>query len=120
MADIARAVASMPRKIKVGPLTYAILVQDDWLIVDGKTHWGQCDVDRNQIVIAATKHVTDVNMLVGVVLHELLHAIWAYRRINDSKLLEERVVAHLELGLTGLLAANPDLLKWLGKVENHE
>lgn len=110
-ARVGKIAAALPRSIKIGPYVYDIILHDDGLARRGRGHWGECDNNALQIHIAAPAMMAEPAFFASVVLHEMLHAIWAVRDI-DAKMKEEAIVSHIEKGLIAIMRDNAELLRW--------
>ncbi len=53
--------------------------------------------------------------LVRVILHELLHAMWAFGEIKEADSGEEHSVSVLSNQMTELFCRNPHLLIWIAE-----
>jgi plastocyanin len=105
---------SLPKVLKVGPYPYAIEFAPDWIKVGDDKKWGTCDHSTHTIAVSNYSVMPNQEMLVGVVLHELLHAVWAVGNLpNRTK--EETAVTVLETGLLQVFKDNPSFLDWIKK-----
>lgn len=102
------ALATVPTPIIVGINRYAVQIVD---IIDDDPQCRAIIEPDLQIIKLARSHVT-ATLVVGSLLHELLHAIWEDKNL-PNKPHEERVVIALETGMVALLADNPKLMTWI-------
>ena len=99
------ALASMPKKIKVGPHTYIVRIVENL-----QGDMAEIDTDAQSIEIVSS--AASAPQVVGRLVHELLHAIWQDRDLG-KRADEERVVLQYESGLIQLFQDNPKLLTWI-------
>jgi len=74
--------------------------------------WGTCDKDKRIISI---KEHRDSRFNVDTLLHEIFHAIWHEYQMAEEGEEEELTVGKLASGMTKVLAANPELMEWMGE-----
>lgn len=97
-----------PATVQVGPLTYAVVLDDAKVPVD---HYGICDKDRTEIHIDPDQ--SDVRLRLSL-LHELLHALSDLGDLKDAdSVAEEERVVRMAPVLLQLLRDNPKLLDYL-------
>lgn len=89
------------RSFEIIPLEYA-----DFEMTD---KYGWCDKINNKIYIYVG---TDPMMTADTLLHEVMHAVWAFMGL-DEKHDEEPIVARLTTGLLSVLFDNLDLLEFI-------
>lgn len=109
--EVEAVLRTLPRKVKVGAYDYRIRLHEKLTEDD---NWGDYDTRAMEINIYGTEEMPSAVFLVGVVLHELLHAIWAVEIVDlvgDGDH-EEYVVSNFETGLVSLFRDNPKLLTW--------
>lgn len=99
----------IPKRIKVGPVTYVVDYHDGLSGDDGKSLWGNCDHTALSVAINS-KIAKDFERV--VVVHELLHAIYHLSGIPESEE-EEKIVTSLSPLLLLLMRDNPKLLEYL-------
>ena len=98
----------IPKKIKVGPYDYKIVVEGlHWYEQHGK--YGDCHDDKRQISIVEMDDHTTIDTL----LHEVLHACYLVMDIKDKDT-EETTVTRLGTALTMVFRDNPKLVELLG------
>ena len=102
------ALATIPKKIKVGPHTYEVRIV--------KTITGDPDamaaVFPETQVIELLDSISSASYVVDCTIHELLHAIWSDRDLG-KRADEEKVVLQFSSGLVQLIQDNPKLLPWI-------
>jgi hypothetical protein len=94
------------RGLKIGRRFYK--VRREYLPKD----YGRVDLERGVI------HIDDPQpplVVADATLHEILHAIWAERRLPD-RTREERAVTALAQGLTAVFRDNPGLLTYIDRL----
>jgi len=72
--------------------------------------WGQCQKDERIISIRIHR---DPVFTLDTLLHEIMHAIWYEYQMNEDGEAEEAVVGKLSSGMVKVLAANPELVKFI-------
>ena len=92
----------MPKELCLGYLTIAV----EYKAMEGAT--GQYDAHPPRIAIAPEQRI---DQEANTLLHESLHAMWDHFSLPADE--EERCVTLLANGLTELIVRNPDLLKYL-------
>lgn len=106
--------ASLPKKLTIGPYPYRIEFADEWLMFEGSKKWGLCSFDTCIISITNPSLFPSTEMFVGVVIHEILHAMWSVGNIPD-RTKEEPAVLALETQLVQLFKNNPTFIAWVTK-----
>lgn len=94
------------KKLKIGRRFYK--VKREYLPKD----YGRVNLDRRVI------HIDDPQppfVVADATLHEILHAIWAERRLPDRPT-EERAVTALAQGLSTVFRDNPGVLAYLDRL----
>jgi hypothetical protein len=109
--SVADLLAALPRKVKVGSLTYAIEVIEGLKDETGD-QWGIWVGDKQTIRIEQNQ--PSGQWAADTVIHEILHAIWAERGLGKRPC-EEQVVQAMGAGITALLQDNPKLNSWIRK-----
>lgn len=104
-------VKGLPTAVKVGISTYEIALLDK-PISDQIGIYGDCSAQDRLIRIADVQ--PEAKHAAMVVIHEILHACFRERSIPDDAD-EETVVTQLAPAIVGVLADNPDLVRWLLK-----
>lgn len=109
----------LPTKVKVGPFNWTIKVHEGWLPdprddEGDKNVWGTADANKGLITVSNPSVFPDCPRFAGVVLHELLHALWWHQAL-PKKATEEDVVVALESGIVMLFRDNPELARWFLK-----
>jgi hypothetical protein len=102
-------VDALPDMIRIGPFDFAIEkmeTRDSW----SRGIYGQCSTILQTIAIV--RHMPSRHKAVDTLLHEILHALWWERDIEDADK-EERTVACLGTALTALYRDNPWLVGWI-------
>ena len=100
----------LPEYIKIGHLDVKISVKEDHLMKEGEMS-GQWVEDKQEILLIETLKDWPLK---EVFLHELLHAIATVWNIKFKK--EEDSVCSLAIGLTTVFRDNPEILKFLGEI----
>lgn len=104
--EVEAVLTTLPRRIKVGAYDWRIKID-----TGPSEDFGEMDDEKATITIWPANHQSP-ERLVGTVLHEVLHVIYA--GINDrDRELEEPVVLAFEAGLISLFRDNPKLLNWI-------
>jgi hypothetical protein len=104
---------TLPLRVKVGAYDYRLVLSEDWG-PDGEDTWGHCDANTYVIHVYGLRHAPNPEFVVGVVIHEILHAVWDERHLGKRPD-EEKVVSRLEVGLLSLFRDNPKLINWIKK-----
>lgn len=102
---------TMPRSIRVGNITYKVLVQPQ-LQMDAMQCMGICFLDKSEIWLSPELHD---QMLAETLLHEVLHAVHANFDLNDDSD-EESFTLLTARGIAQLWYDNPKLIAWFGGV----
>jgi hypothetical protein len=96
---------SLPTEVKIGPYTYKIVERDrEWF--EDTEAYGNTWTEKKIINIAL---VGDEISQLDTLLHECLHALWAFYYLDDHAK-EEEVVSKIATGMIMLFVQNPDLL----------
>lgn len=103
----------IPEKIKIGPHNYNIVVIKE-AMADAIGINGDTNLNMHRIRICES---LKGSVLLEVLLHEILHAIYKQYSL-EQKDKEERIVMSFGLGLTQVFVDNPDLLKFIQKNVN--
>lgn len=91
----------MAETVKIGTRTYTIKYQGT--VVDDCL--GICYKDKRKIVIqTGQRPKTEFD----TVLHEILHAIWHERKLEQTDEIEEKIVSGVASGLTNFFKQNPE------------
>jgi hypothetical protein len=106
---VAALMARLPRKVRVGLLTYEIEVVDN-LMDEGTKQNGLCIFTEQKIQLDSKPPSSQ--FAADTLLHEILHAIWGERVLNKNPS-EEQIVTSLATGIAILLRDNPDLNAWI-------
>ena len=93
-------------KVKIGVYDYRIRAFKG-VMADAESADGLCQPDTQSIYIDARK---PPQYQAAVLIHELIHAIWASHNLKKTKLCEEDVCGFLDNPLAALLRDNPKLL----------
>lgn len=106
--DVEVVLRTLPRRIKVGAYDWRIKVDPG-----PSEDYGETDYDKAEITIWPANHQSP-ERLVGTVIHELLHVIYADKELDGAVGdREETVVVGFEIGLVSLFRDNPKLLNWI-------
>lgn len=105
---------ALPKKLKIGPYPWTIKFADGWAKYEDSNKWGLCDHGTATITISSPETMPSKEMLIGVVIHEVLHAIWTIAGL-PVKAKEEEAVAGMEVGLLQLVKDNPSFIAWIMK-----
>lgn len=99
-----------PNRLQVAPFTYRVESREGWARDTGNS--ANC-ISDDQLII------TDPNLSYEgereVVLHEVLHALWAQTtlaKVHEPEA-EEAIIWTLAPRLFGFLKDNPEFVKWL-------
>lgn len=106
----AEALETLPKKIKIGPHTYAVAVVD--CVPDEDETLAQ--IDTNALLIQVIRKCPSASVVAGNIFHECLHGIWHERGLGKRPD-EERVVLQFEGGMIQLFQDNPKFLRWFKK-----
>src|SRR6476660_5638592 len=104
--DVESGLKTLPRRIKVGAYDWRIKIA-----TGDNDAWGLTEWDSYRITIWPDD-MPSAQFLVGIVLHELLHAIYAADWLTMADQ-EEAIVQGFERGLVALYRDNPKLLNWI-------
>lgn len=112
MADgVAEYLDKLPKKLKVGPHTYSVTLVDE--LRDGEDLcWGLCS--ENKLSLTLSRGIPSITFAAEVAMHEVLHALWATRELEDTGE-EEKIITNLSIGLMSFYQDNPRFLTWLKK-----
>lgn len=100
-------VGAFPFKIYFDHVKLAVMTADDGV----KAAVGACNADKLEIVI--DERLPEPRQR-DVLIHEVLHAMWAFSGIrNADELTEEFVVDALSADLLYVLRVNPDFVEYL-------
>ena len=103
---------SLPSTIKVGAHDYTVAEKDQaWK--DAVGAYGLCQYEAQVISVVTAK--VSCTFVFDTLLHEILHAIWRERDLDDDDE-EEKVVTVLAAGLTAMFRDNPALMKYQNAV----
>lgn len=104
-----------PKTLKVGAYNYDVILDPEWIIgSDEKNKWGTCDTVKFTLSVGNLKEMPSAPFLVGILLHEIFHAIWAHQNLRPKES-EENVMVAFEVGMVQVLRDNPNLLDWIKK-----
>jgi hypothetical protein len=103
-----QAFATLPKKIKIGPLIYRVrIVKEISGDKEAKGSWND-----DSLTIDIVDSIASSTQIVGCIVHEILHGIWDERDLSkDSG--EEHIVLQFENGLIQLFQDNPKLVIWM-------
>jgi hypothetical protein len=96
-----------PKSIRVGPFDVAIVPMHE---IHAETDRGNYAHDKHEIRLL-DRYASSTSEA-EVLLHEILHSIWATYNVKDEDK-EERVVTTIAIGLAQVLRDNKDLAEWL-------
>ena len=111
---------TIPTEIKVGPWVYQVFTHEK--SNPDRELWGLCDRTHYQIHLFRCGDMHSPAYVVGVLFHELFHAIFPHLGLHPQrtdvddkpfKTTEENIVYSFELALLQLLVDNPELLEWV-------
>lgn len=104
----------LPKKIKVGLVTYPVLIEDD-LHHKGDKVYGLKRGSTWDIILDPKSHPKPL-MLCDTLMHEVIHALFDHYGLNDVHQLgekEEHIVMHLSEGLLMVFKDNPKFLSYI-------
>lgn len=101
---------ALPKKLKVGPLTYKVEEKKDLRTSDGDAAFGYHNYAIKTILI---KKEIDEDVKDIVLLHEALHALMCSQEVELDYNKEEHVVKNLTNGLASFIKDNPLYIKKL-------
>jgi hypothetical protein len=101
---------SIPESIKVGGLRFKVETVKDLKSGD-KPCFGIMAWDDQKICLDTS--IPSKEMVVNILLHEILHALWAYYNLPGKD--EEKSVFLLANGLSALWKDNPELMDYIVK-----
>lgn len=106
-----------PKTVKVGPYTYDVFLESSETNQDLGNCYGYHDFDELSIVI---RKELPLSLQRGVLLHELLHALYDVSELDETHINEEKkahveevVVSRLTAHLLSLVRDNPKLVEYL-------
>ena len=99
--------STLPKKIKIGHLSYQVKYVKDLRNDEGSRLYGQHRPSDQIICLDADLSLEREK---EVVLHELLHAIWCHYQLPKDN--EERYVECIGNGLATIFADNPKLRRF--------
>lgn len=104
-------VDALPDVVRIGAFDFAIEKMD---VRDAMSRgvYGQCSTQLQ--IISIQRHMPSRQKAIDTLLHELLHAIWWERDLEDADK-EERTVGCLGTGLVQVHRDNPWLADWIKK-----
>jgi hypothetical protein len=110
--EVCRVLATLPRRIRVGPLVYTVETCDV-LEPDkkGESAMGFHEEAACRILLLKG-HYNPVQVVVTM-LHELIHALTTQSGCYSSYAIEERYASALSYGFAGLFKNNPGLVDWI-------
>lgn len=96
-----------PKKIKIGPYDYAVVILDK---SEARGNYGAFVSEDQEIRLRDS--FRSPHMMADTLLHEVLHGVWFVHGIvaRDG---EERIIGQMATGLTQVLRDNPDLVAFL-------
>lgn len=97
----------LPKVIHIGAIPVDIVLQDE---IENGDRWGDFDVVKYKIRLDRT--VPSNTKAIEIVLHEVLHAVYAFSstKAGDD---EERTVTAFSTWLAMVFVNNPKLAAWL-------
>jgi len=98
----------IPKTIKIGHLTFNIIIMKEEAANELALN-GDCNYDKGRIRLCPTLRGT---RLIEVLIHEILHAIYKQRSLEEGDN-EERIVMCISIGITAILKDNPKLGEWI-------
>lgn len=113
--DIQRLADAVPKIIKIAGYPWSVSLQKDWLIgPDNKNKWGFCSPSNLALSIGNLNGMPAKEYFVGILLHEVFHAVWSLSNLRPKET-EENVALAFEVGLIQVFKDNPDFLNWVKK-----
>lgn len=109
----AKLLAEMPRQVRVGSYDFQIVNQPEPMVENGEVSYGDCSLQTQTITIVVDDTTTK-KQVVGLLIHEILHAMWDDRNLKKRPA-EEDVVLAYEYGWVNLFRDNPKLISWMKK-----
>jgi hypothetical protein len=103
---------ALPKKIKVGTLTYSIVIVPDLKDEHGERCAGLCSYEKQTVELEA--EAPSCEFAVDTLIHELCHAMWSERKLK-KRADEETVVEAFGTALVALFQDNPKLINWIKK-----
>lgn len=104
---------SAPETIRIGPWDINLRIEKGPFFIQNEACVGF--YSPRTMEIGASHDVANQKVFVGIVIHELIHALIGIYNIPVEKDKEEDVVMHFETAFTDLLRNNPELITWLQK-----
>jgi hypothetical protein len=101
---------TLPDTIKVGNLVFKVEVVKDLKSGD-KACFGTMSFDEQRICLDAAMATKE--FVAGVVLHEIMHAIWHYFDLPTKN--EESYVHRISNGISMVMKDNPELMDYIMK-----
>ncbi len=98
----------LPALVKIGARDYWI---EDWHPTAASAVRKYGETDHQNFIIRVDTSFPRAQTA-DTLLHEILHAIWGERQLEDEDK-EERTVATLASGLCAVMRDNPDLMPWI-------
>lgn len=113
--EVQKLLPTLPKKLKIGAYNYDIVTLPDYITGDDdRKKWGLCSPSEQKLTLANIEGMPSSEMLVGLLIHEVIHAIWNDRNLKPRET-EENIVLAFEVGLVSLFRDNPGLLDWIKK-----
>lgn len=113
--EVANLLKTIPKSLKVGAYDFTVSTFPDFLVgPDEQQKWGLCSFSELKLSVGNTEGMPSSQMFVGVLLHEVLHAIWSNQNLKNKET-EENVILAMEVGLISLFRDNPGFLDWIKK-----
>lgn len=110
--EIKALAKQLPKKFKLGGFVFNLRTEKDWLINDNKENsWGLFSSMREELVIGNLEGMPSKTALVGILWHELFHAMH-YQQQLPKKAKEEELAQSFEQAFLMLIIDNPWLLPW--------
>lgn len=106
-----KAQKDLPLTVRIGPMDVPLNACDDGLLEERLL--GCWNRDTREIRLRSG--IGSPQMVVEVLIHELLHALWTDSGLPDTNIEEEDAVTKLAPRLQALLRDNPELVKWITK-----
>lgn len=101
--------AGLPTKVKIGALTYPVVVCKSKQNDRGDPIFGFHDSTRVEIEIYPDG--VAANQVALTLLHEIFHAIYHDRNLPDKR--EELIVDQLSAGVAQFMRDNPGAVRWI-------
>jgi len=100
---------TIPNKVRVNGVDYAIKRSDELIIINHKECFG--DIDYNKKLIRIKNDLQDIQGEEETLLHEIFHAIVYERNFDYSKNDDETITEELARGLYQIVKDNPSLFE---------